>query len=95
MLSASEVANQLRVSPRTVHRWACVGTLPGYRIGRVYRFKPEDVELLLESHKCQVVYINVKVRAPSGSITPCQVESEYDSLLERLMKKRQRRSSSS
>ncbi len=95
MLSASEVANQLRVSPRTVHRWACVGTLPAYRIGRVYRFKAEDVELLLESHKCQVVSINVKARAYSGSITPCQVESEYDSLLERLTKGKRRRGSNS
>lgn len=92
MLSASEVAIQFSVSPRTVHRWTCAGTLQGYRIGRVYRFKPEDVELLLESTKCQVVSINVKVRNTSGSITPCQAVNEYDSLLERLMKRRQRRS---
>lgn len=92
MLSANEVANRFRVSPRTVHRWTCTGTLQGYRIGRVYRFKPEDVELLLESTKCQVVSISAKVRAHSGSITPCQVAKEYDSLLERLMKKRQQRS---
>ena len=95
MLSANEVAQRLRVSPRTVHRWACAGTLQGHRIGRVYRFKPEAVDLLLESTKCQDVSISVTVRPSTGSITPCQVVKEYDSLLERLTKKKRDRGSSS
>ena len=51
LLNAREVADMLRVSTRTV--WTMVHeykTLPFVRVGRVYRFRLEDVEASLKSH---------------------------------------------
>jgi len=44
--TADEVARHLRVSRMTVYRWAKSGKLPVYRIGRLRRYRPHDVEAL-------------------------------------------------
>lgn len=46
MLTTLEVAEQLHVTPATVYRWAQSGTIPSTRIGRILRFRPEDIEAL-------------------------------------------------
>jgi len=49
LLTRDEVAAQLCVSPRTVARLALEsGELPYVRIGRLARFRPADVEALIE-----------------------------------------------
>lgn len=49
LLTREEVAAQLGVSPRTVARLALEsGDLPTVRIGRLARFRPEDVTALIE-----------------------------------------------
>ena len=50
LLSASEVAQWLGVSPRTVSRMFADGRLKGIRLGNhLFRYKREDVESLLET----------------------------------------------
>jgi excisionase family DNA binding protein len=42
LLTAVEVADRLRVSPREVQRLAAAGRLPGaFRVGRLWRFSEE------------------------------------------------------
>lgn len=48
LLTAPEVADQARVSPETVRRWARRGLLPAIELpSGALRFRAEDVEALL------------------------------------------------
>lgn len=48
-LTLQEVAAKFRVDPRTVRRWVANDQLAAIRIGgRLLRFRPEDVEALLQ-----------------------------------------------
>ncbi|HLG65070.1 MAG TPA: helix-turn-helix domain-containing protein [Ktedonosporobacter sp.] len=44
ILDADEVAEMLRVHPRTVKRLAGQGDLPGFRVGGQWRFRREAIE---------------------------------------------------
>lgn len=44
ILDADEVAELLRVHPRTVKRLASQGGLPGFRVGGQWRFRREAIE---------------------------------------------------
>jgi excisionase family DNA binding protein len=44
ILDANEVAELLRVHPRTVKRLASQGELPGFRVGGQWRFRREAIE---------------------------------------------------
>ncbi len=43
ILDADEVAEMLRVHPRTVKRLASQGDLPGFRVGGQWRFRREAI----------------------------------------------------
>lgn len=45
--TVADVAQRLRVSPRTVYRFMKDGRLRGERIGRVWRFRDSDIEQML------------------------------------------------
>ena len=47
LLTAGEVADQLRVSTMTVYRLIRRGELPAVRVGRNYRVRNEDLEAYL------------------------------------------------
>lgn len=47
-LTVDEVCEYLDISPATVYRWAREGTLPRHKVGKVTRFKKEDIDKLLE-----------------------------------------------
>lgn len=47
LLTAAEVADDLRVSTMTVYRLIRRGELPAVRVGRNYRVRPEDLERYL------------------------------------------------
>jgi excisionase family DNA binding protein len=51
VLTAQEVAEKLRVTPKTVHNMAASGTLPAFRVGRLWRFNAKDVQNLVETPK--------------------------------------------
>jgi excisionase family DNA binding protein len=48
LLTEAEVAQVLRVSSRTIRRWAACGTVPAVQIGGVRRFRLRDVAALID-----------------------------------------------
>lgn len=48
LLTTDQAAEWLNVSAKHVRRLNSEGTLPGIRLGRVLRFKPEALEELVE-----------------------------------------------
>jgi excisionase family DNA binding protein len=49
LLTAAEVADQLRVSTMTIYRLIRSGELPAVRVGRNYRVREADLDAYLES----------------------------------------------
>jgi excisionase family DNA binding protein len=43
-LSVEEIAQHLGVSKETIYRWLERGTIPAHRIGKLWKFKPADVD---------------------------------------------------
>lgn len=43
-LSVDEVAEYLGVSKDTVYTWVSSKGMPGHKVGRLWKFKPEDVD---------------------------------------------------
>ncbi len=44
LVTAEEVVTLLKVSPKSIYRWAKDGILPAFREGRLVRFLESDVE---------------------------------------------------
>ncbi len=44
LITAEEIAALLKVSPKSIYRWASEGRLPAFREGRLIRFLESDVE---------------------------------------------------
>jgi excisionase family DNA binding protein len=53
LMTATEVAEILGVTKRTVMTYKANGTLPFYQNGRVLRFRPADVEKHIEEFMVQ------------------------------------------
>lgn len=49
LLTAAEVAAQLRVSTMTIYRLIRSGELPAVRVGRNYRVRADELETYLEA----------------------------------------------
>lgn len=49
LLTAAEVADDLRVSTMTVYRLIRSGDLPAVRVGRNYRVRRQDLDAYLEA----------------------------------------------
>lgn len=49
LLTAGEVADQLRVSTMTIYRLIRRGELPAVRVGRNYRVRSRDLEAFLDA----------------------------------------------
>lgn len=56
-MSTQEAARRLGVTPRTLYRFVDEGTLPAYKMGRVFRLKQADVDTFIEG-----------ARVPPGSL---------------------------
>lgn len=50
-MSPAEIAEELRVTRKTVYRYIGDGKLPAYRLQRVYRVKREDFDQFLEERR--------------------------------------------
>jgi excisionase family DNA binding protein len=48
ILTIREVANLLKLHPKTVNKFAISGKLPAYRIGRQWRFRKSEILKILE-----------------------------------------------
>lgn len=52
-MSTQEAARRLGVTPRTLYRFVDEGTLPAYKMGRVFRLKQTDVDEFIERSRVQ------------------------------------------
>lgn len=52
LLTTNEVAERLNCTPLSVRRWAKQGRIPAFKFGRDYQFKPEDIDVFIDS--CRV-----------------------------------------
>jgi excisionase family DNA binding protein len=43
-LSVTEAATYLGLSPKTVYAWVEKGAMPGYKVGRVWRFDKTELD---------------------------------------------------
>jgi excisionase family DNA binding protein len=48
LLTKREVASLFAVSPRTINHWLSARFLPAYRRGNVLRFRPDEIETVLQ-----------------------------------------------
>ena len=48
-IGAEEAAKMLGVTPRTVTRLAERGEIPGFRVGKLWKFRPGDIREYIES----------------------------------------------
>jgi excisionase family DNA binding protein len=48
LMTVVDVSRLLRCSTITVYKWERAGRLPGIRVGGLLRFKPEDVQRLID-----------------------------------------------
>ena len=53
MLTVFEVAEQLKVSAKTIRLWIETGKLTGYRFGKDYRISKEDLEAFIDASKIE------------------------------------------
>ena len=51
LLTAKDVAQMAKVSPKTVNRWRRDGLLRGIKIGTVVRFDAKDVDEFIRRHR--------------------------------------------
>jgi excisionase family DNA binding protein len=57
-MSVDDVADELGINKMTVYRMLAAGAIVSYRFGRVYRVKPEDLD----------VYIRGCRKGPAGEV---------------------------
>lgn len=67
LLTDRDVARVLAVKPDTVRRWAAQGELPSVRLGRLLRFRGEDIAAWVSRHTTVVEPARTLRRRP-GSI---------------------------
>jgi excisionase family DNA binding protein len=51
--TTAELADLLKLKPRTIQRWIDSGQLKAYAFGRKYRIKGEDFATFLETYKAK------------------------------------------
>jgi excisionase family DNA binding protein len=52
-LSTQEAAKRLGITTRTLYRFVDEGSLPAYKMGRVFRLKEADVDAFIEASQVQ------------------------------------------
>lgn len=67
MLKASEVAERMSVSRRTVYDLAAQGRLPVYRFGRTMRFKEDEVEAYIDARRTAPAHQPVRSPRPAST----------------------------
>jgi excisionase family DNA binding protein len=66
LMSIRDVAEFLQLNQTTVYAWAQQGILPGYKLGRTWRFRPSELETWLEERRNAEVSNIVTKRAAGG-----------------------------
>lgn len=68
-LTIDEVSEYLNLKKSTLYSLVGTGELPHYRIGRLIRFKRDDVETWMEGHRKEAIDTNKKARTVLKAIT--------------------------
>lgn len=50
LMDIRQVAAYLQINDATAYNWAQTGKLPGIKIGRIWRFRREDIEAWLDEN---------------------------------------------
>ncbi|MBC8493079.1 MAG: helix-turn-helix domain-containing protein [Chloroflexi bacterium] len=50
LMDIRQVATYLQINEATAYSWAQKGELPGIKIGRIWRFRREDIEAWLDEN---------------------------------------------
>ena len=66
LMSIRDLADYLNLNQTTIYTWAQQGMLPGYKLGRTWRFRPSDIEAWLEERKNSEVSKSI-TQQPAGS----------------------------
>jgi excisionase family DNA binding protein len=53
LMDIKQVAAYLQITEATAYNWAQNGRLPGIKIGRIWRFRREDIEAWLDENMCR------------------------------------------
>ena len=53
LIDSKELAEVMQVSIRTIYGWASKGIIPSIKIGRLLRFKVENVEAWIDKNTCK------------------------------------------
>lgn len=51
LMTLQEVAEYLQIKDRTIYQWVQQGKIPGFKLGNVWRFRREDIDLWIEERK--------------------------------------------
>jgi excisionase family DNA binding protein len=51
LMNIRQVAEFLQLNQTTVYAWAQQGVLPGFKLGRNWRFRPSEIEAWLEERR--------------------------------------------
>lgn len=52
LMDIKQIAAYLQINEATAYSWAQKGQLPGIKIGRIWRFRREDIEAWLDQNMC-------------------------------------------
>ncbi len=61
-LSIAEVSTLLNIKRPTLYQWVESGQIPHYKVGKLKRFKKDEVILWVEAHKVAPVDVSKKAR---------------------------------
>ena len=61
-LTVREVCEIYKIKKSTLYLWANNGHIPCYKVGKVLRFKKEEIDEWFESHKISPVEIEIRTR---------------------------------
>lgn len=51
LLTSADAAKYLGIHPLTLSRWAKAKRIPGFKVGRIWRFRKEKLDAWLEKHE--------------------------------------------
>jgi excisionase family DNA binding protein len=62
-LTVKELSEYLRIKEKTVYYLVRQGSIPHYRIGKLVRFKQDEIDAWMQSHKAGQIRVDKIVRS--------------------------------
>lgn len=61
-MTVNETSEYLNVKPSTIYQWAKVGGIPHFKLGKMIRFKREEIDTWMENHRGESIDVNKKAK---------------------------------